>query len=241
MLKAIYRFERDKLLRSSKLIVPLLILIAYIGIAYSIAPLNILSSFSICSLVIFMLLISVGVMDDDLSYSMIEQTILVKIHKKALFYLGRAVLIGVVSMAFSLIAVLLPLLIHLWRGSELFSREIVISDVLSGLALFWLIGLCGGMIGLFANHRIISNRKTAILICIAFGLFTIIKGALVQQAQFLQYITWILPPIHDLSVAYCQDTYFRLGQTWVYFAWLMGYIGIEVFAYVKIMRRRGFE
>ncbi len=241
MLKAVYRYEMDKLLKSSKLIVPLLILVAYIGIAYSIAPLEILSSFSICSLVLFMLMISVGVMQDDVNDSMIEQTILVKLRRKELFYLGKVALIGVVSIVFSLVSVLLPLFIHVFRGSMLFSREIVISDVLSSFVLFWLFGFCGGMIGIFTNHRIIPNRKTAIMFCIAFGLLAIIKGAITERFEFLQYITWILPPVHDLSVAYCQNTYFRFSQTWIYFVWFTGYIGIEILAYVKIMRKRGFE
>lgn len=186
MLKAVYRYEKDKLLKSTKLIVPLLILFAYIGIAYSIAPLVILSSFSICSLVLFMLMISVGVMQDDISYSMVEQTILVKLRRKELFYLGKVALIAVVSIVFSLASVLLPLFIHVLRGSMLFSREIVISDILSGFVLFMLFGFCGGLIGLFTSHRIIPNRKTAIMLCIAFGLFAIIKGALTARFVFLQ-------------------------------------------------------
>ncbi len=241
MLKAVYRFERDKLLRSSRLIVPLLVLFAYIGIAYAVAPLNIMSSFSICSIVLFILMLSIGMMEDHIGYAMIEQTILVRLRRKGLFYLGKAALMAAVSLVFAALAVLAPVLIDLSRGGALFSRGIVVADVLSGFVLFALTGLCGGVTGLFAHHRIIANRKIAILVCIAFALLTVIKGAMNAQVEMLKYVTWILPPVHDLSVAYSKYEYFRFEATWSYFLWLAGYIGIEVLAYVAILRRRGVE
>ena len=241
MLKAIYGFEKDKLLKSSRLIVPLLILFAYIGIAYAIAPLNVLSSFSICSLVLFILMVSVGIMEDSAGYAMIEQTILVRLRRKSLFYLGKVVLMAAVSLVFAAIAILAPVLIDLTRGGTLFSRGLVAADVLSGFVLFWLMGLCGGITGLFAHHRIISNRKVAILLCIAFALLAVIKGAMNTQAEALKYVTWVLPPVHDISVAYSKSDYFQFGAMWGYFLWLAGYIGVEVLAYVAILRKRGVE
>ena len=93
MLKAVFLFEKDKLMRSAKMLVPFLLLIAYIGIAYAIAPLNILSSFSICAMVLFVLMLSIGIMYDDTSCRMIEQTIYVKLRRKEYLYLGRAALL----------------------------------------------------------------------------------------------------------------------------------------------------
>ncbi len=241
MLKAVYRFERDKLLRSSRLIVPLLILFAYIGIAYAVGPLNIRSSFGICAIVLFILMISIGMMEDNAAYAMIEQTILVRLRRKWLFYLGKAALMAAVSLVFAAVAVLAPVLIDLSRGGGLFSRGIMVSDVLSGFVLFALTGLCGGLTGLFVNHRIIANRNTAILLCIAFALLAVIKGAMTAQVDVLKYILWILPPVHDISVTYSKSDAFNFSATWGYFLWLAGYIGIEIFAYAAILRKRGVE
>ncbi len=241
MLKAVYRFERDKLLRSSRLIVPLLILFAYIGIAYAVGPQSILSSFSICSILLFILMASIGMMEDDAGYAMIEQTVLVRLRKKSLFYVGKAALMAAVSLVFAVVAVFAPVLIHFSKGGALFSRGIMISDVLSGFVLFALTGLCGGVTGLFVNHRIIANRKVAILACIAFALLAVIKGAMNTQVEALKYVTWILPPVHDLSVAYSKGDIFNFGATWGYFLWLAGYSGLEIIAYVAILRRRGVE
>ncbi len=241
MLKALCRFEMDKLLKSSRLVVPLLILFAYIGIAYAVGPLRVASSFGICSLVLFVLMVSIGVMEDGLGYAMIEQTMLVRLRNKSLFYLGKAALMAAVSLVFAAISVLAPVLIDLMNGGTLFSRGVVLSDILSGFVLFALSGMCGGVTGLFAHHRIIQNRKTAILLCIAFALLTIIKGAMNSQVQALVYVTWILPPVHDLSVSYSKGDFFNFGSTWMYFLWLAGYIAIQIVAYVAILRKRGVE
>lgn len=241
MLKAVYRFERDKLLRSSRLIVPLLILFAYIGIAYAVGPQAITSSFGICAILLFILMVSIGMMEDNAAYAMIEQTILVRLRRKWLFYLGKAALMAAVSLVFAAVSVIAPLLIDLSRGGGLFSRGVMASDVLSGFVLFALTGLCGGVTGLFVNHRIIANRNTAILLCIAFALLAVIKGAMTTQVDALKYVLWVLPPVHNISVTYSKSDTFNIGATWGYFLWLAGYIGIETAAYVAILRKRGVE
>lgn len=240
MLKAVCRFERDRMLRSSKLMVPLLLLIAYTGIAYSMAPLSIPGSFGICSLVVFMLALGVGVMCDDLHIPAIDGTIFVKMRRTWYFYLAKTLTLAWVSLLFSLISVFAPLLIHVFGGS-LFDRVVVFSDIYSGLALFWLVAMSGGMAGLFANYRIIRGRKAAIALAALFGVLAIVKGAINNAAEPLKFLTWILPPVYDISTAYGANKYFDPGGMWMYFAWLAVYVAIKIALYIRIMQKRGFE
>lgn len=240
-MRALYAFEKDKLLRSGRLIIPLLLFISYIGIAYAIGPLAILSSFSLCALVVFVLSLSIGVMTADLRYPMIEQAMLVKLSRRHLFFLSRAVLMAVLALVFALVAVFAPLLIHVCSGSALFKRPVALADVLSGLALFWLASYSGGLAGLFASPRLIRGRRTSLLLGAAFGVLTVVKGALVKKAAFLAWVLWVLPPVHDLTVAYSADSYFQFGAVWMYFLWMAAYAAIGTAAYVWIMTRRRFE
>jgi hypothetical protein len=240
-MRALYSFEKDKLLHSGRVIIPLLLLISYIGIAYAIGPLEILSSFSLCALVLFVLSLSVGVMTAGLSYPMIEQAMLVKLPRKHLFFFSRVLLMAALALVFGLVAVLGPLLIHVCSGSALFKRPVALADVLSGLVLFWLVSYSGGMAGLFASPRLIRSRRTSLLMGAAFGVLTVVKGALVKKATFLAYILWVLPPVHDLTVAYSADSYFHIGVAWPYFLWMVLYAAFETVAYVWIMTKRRFE
>ena len=239
-MKALFAFEKDILLRSGRLVVPALLLVAYIGIAYAIAPLDILSSFSIGALVVFVLSLSAGVMTAGLSYPMIEQSMLVKRKRKASFFLSRALLMAAFATAFALVSVAGPLLIHFASGAALFKRPVAVADALSGLALFWLASYSGSMAGLFTSARLIRGRRTAILLSVAFCVLSVVKGALVKKAAFLAYILWILPPVHDLTVAYSADSALDFGAVWPYLLWMLCYTAVQTAVYAMLMTRRRF-
>jgi hypothetical protein len=240
MLRAVFRFERDKIIRGSKLVVPLLLFVGYIGIAYSVGPLGILSSFGICCLVVFILALSIGVMYDDLSIPAIDETVYLRMRRKSYFYLGKVLVLAMISLVFSLLSVFVPLLLHVWMGSSLFNRDVLFSDIYSGLILIWLVAMSGGMAGLFANYRLMS-RKAAIAFGAVFGILTIVKGGMNHSIPLAVYITWILPPIYDISTAYSAGKYFSLSNTWTYFAWLTAYVAVEIVLYVRVMLKKGFE
>jgi|AGTN01.1.fsa_nt_gi hypothetical protein len=240
-MNALFRYEKDKLMHSGRFVLPLLVLFAYLGIAYVVAPLNILSSFSICSLVIFALMLSMGVVVGGLCEPMIEQTVYVKIRHKTSLYMSKVWLIVAVSLVFALISVLTPLLVHIFSGHGLFKREVAFSDIASGAALFWITGLSGGISGLFTGPGILPGRKSSIVLSVLFGLTALVKGSLIKGAAALQYVLWLLPPVFDLSVAYSAGTYFSLGGTWPLFLWLAAYTAVQTAAYVLIMRAKRFE
>ena len=241
MLSTLFRYEKDKLLHSGRFVLPLLLLFGYIGIAYAIAPLSILDSFSICTLVVFALMLAMGVMLGALSEPAIEQTMLVKLPRPYYLYLGKVLLAAAVSVVFALVAALGPLLQHVLGGFNLFTRPVVFSDIASGIVLFWLTGLSGGILGLLANPRILPGRTSAVLLSTLIGLLTIVKGALVRAISVLQYVLWLLPPVYDASVAYSAENYFSLSNTWPLLLWLAAYIIAEIAAYVLVMRARRFE
>lgn len=241
MLKALYRYEKDKLLHSGKFVLPLLLLFGYIAIAYAVGPLNILDSFSICALVVFVLMLAMGAMLTALSEPMIEQTMLVKLPRKSYLHLGKVLVIATAAIVFALIAALGPLLLHVLAGSRLFSRAVVFSDIASGIALFFLMGLCGGTLGLLENPRILPGRKTAVLLGALAGLLAIIKGALIRALGALKFVLWLLPPVYDASVAYSAQYYFSFADTWPSLLWLAAYTAAEIVAYTLIMRLKRFE
>ena len=240
-MKAIFAFEKDMLLRSGRLVVPALLLVAYIGIAYAIAPLDIHSSFSIGALVVFVLSLSAGVMAAGLSCPMIEQAMLVKLTRKAPFFISRVLLMAALAAAFALVSVAGPLLIHYSSGAALFKQPVTAADVLFGLALFWLASYCGGMAGLFTSSRLIRGRRMAILLSVAFCVLAVVKGVLVKKAAFLAFILWILPPVHDLTVAYSANSASDFNNIIPSFLWMLLYAAVQTAVYVVLMTRRRFE
>lgn len=240
MLKYIFRFEKEKYLHSGKIILPLILLCGYLGFAYSISPQKILDSFSLNALIIFLLMLAVGVMYDSANSPMIEMSIIVKLKRKELLHLGKAMVIAYVSLMFTLISLTIPVLSHIANHMALFDRQIVLTDILSGAILFFLVSMCGGMLGLFANHRILNNRGVIVGLSAMAGLASITKVSLNQDFFLTKFITWILPPVNDISIAYCSGLYFSLQNTAVYFLWLLLYTAALLVTYVKVMVHLGY-
>lgn len=69
----------------------------------------------------------------------------------------------------------------------------------------------------------------------------ILKGPIGEEFPPTRLLTWILPPVYDLSVNYCKEDYFSLSANGIYFLWLAGYTGIEIFFYIWMMKRKKFE
>jgi hypothetical protein len=241
VLKSIISYERDKIFHSSKLIIPILVLIVFFGVAYAYAPVNILNSFSFSSLVVYFFMLSIGVMNDDLSYPMIDQSIIVKMKHRSYFYVGKVFLIILIGFALSLISVGIPLLINAAINNTLFIRGVVLSDVISGVVLFWLIGISGGVSGLYANNRIYSNRKVAVTLSVLFGVYVVIEGPVIAQLPMLGFFRWLFPPVYELSAVYSKTSFFDINNSLFIFLWLVAYIIIEIVFYVIIMMKRKFE
>lgn len=241
MIRAVISYEAQKILHSSRLIIPLLVLFIYFGVAYSTAPLDILKSYSLCSLVVYLFMLCAGVVNEDMSYPVIEQTILVKMGRRSQFYIGKAAVICIISFLVSLVSVFVPVLLNVAQNNHLFTRSFAASDIISGIMLFWLIGMSGGISGLYANGRIISNRKIAVVLSALFGVLVIIKGPVIKALPEAGYIAWVLPPVHDISTAYSKAQYFSLNDTLIYFMWLAVYIIIQTAAYAGIMIKRKYE
>jgi hypothetical protein len=222
-------------------VLPALLLLCYIGAGYAIAPLNILSSFSICALVVFALMLSMGVMLGALSEPMVEQTMLVKLRRPSMLYMGKALLLTAVALVFALITAFLPLLLHVLGGSHLFYRPVVFSDIVSGIMLFFLCGLSGGALGLLVSPRLVPSRKAAVLLSALIGLIAVAKGALIHALPVLKYPLVLLPPIYDACAAAGAEPYFSLGHAWPAFLWLTAYAAAEIAAYVLAMRAKRFE
>lgn len=237
----IFRYEREKYKHSSRMILPAILLFFYLGFAYSMAPQYVLDSFSICSLVVFLLMLAMGIMYEDISFPMIDQTVFIKTEKKELLFAGRCLLVAYVSLETAAVSTLYPLLCDLVNKKGLFMRHLTAVDIVSAFFLFWLIGLSGGITGLFANRRIFQKRETALILSVLTGLIIVLKGAVGEKFAAVRLVTWILPPVYDLSVNYCAEEYFDISRLWIYFLWMAAYIVLEIWIYIKIMVWKKFE
>ena len=237
----IFRYEREKYKHSSRMILPAILLFFYLGFAYSMAPQYVLDSFSICSLVVFLLMLAMGVMYEDIIFPMIDQTVFIKTEEKGLLFGGRCLRVAYISLETAAVSAVYPFLCDLVNKKGLFMRPLTAADIISAFFLFWIIGISGGITGLFANRRIFHKRETALILSVLMGLIIVLKGAVGEKFAAVRLVTWVLPPVYDLSVNYCAEEYFHFSRLWIYFFWMAAYTVLETWIYIKIMVRKKFE
>ena len=237
----ICKYETEKLLKSRKWMVPAILFIMYLGMSYSVGPLDILSSFGICSLVVFIGILAVFFMCNDLSYQAMDQTVFIRVSSKKSFYIGKVLLVGKVSMIAAAISILVPIIQYVVNGKDFFTTAFTVEKGISGFVLFFLSGFCGGMTALLLNDRLVLKKEASIALCIFAALLTIIKGGLHEKFPVTKLVRWVLPPLYDLSFAYSHGNDFLFRDTGIYFLWMFCYLIIQIFIYVWIMDKKRFE
>lgn len=235
------KYETEKLLKSRKWLVPAIIFIMYLGMWYSAGPLDILSSFGICSLVIYVGVATVFFMYNGIHFQAMDQTVFTRISGKKGFYMGKVLLVGKVSIIGAVISVLAPVMQYVINGRNFFTTPLTMEKIISGFVLCFLSGFCGGMTALLLNDRLISKKEASIVLCILVVLLTIIKGGLHEKFPVTRLITWVLPPLYDLSSAYSHGKAFSFGNTGIYFLWVCFYLALQVLIYVWSMDRKRWE
>jgi len=241
MIKGLYKYELSNYLLSGKEIAPLLAFIGWIGIAYTIGPIKILKSFGLSSLVIFLIMLIISIGYANIGNHMIEQSFYVKLKNKRNMYLSKVLVILTLSFAISVLGILLPMLIDITSKVALFSRTPTILDLSAGFLLLFTASFSGGIIGLFLNKRVIKQHRVTIILSVFIGLLTILRGTLNEDFFFLRFITWILPPVYELSSHFCNIEYFHVNDAFLYFIWMILYTLAAIFFYVKLMLHKDFD
>lgn len=193
------------------------------------------------SLVVFLLMLAMGVMYEDIIFPMIDQTVFIKTEEKGLLFGGRCLLVAYISLETAAVSAVYPFLCDLVNKKGLLMRPLTAADIISAFFLFWIIGISGGITGLFANRRIFHKRETALILSVLMGLIIVLKGAVGEKFAVVRLVTWVLPPVYDLSVNYCAEEYFHFSRLWIYFFWMAAYTVLETWIYIKIMVRKKFE
>lgn len=234
MLRALLSYEADKVRHGKKLIIPIIILAAFLYFNYSIKPLEVLPSFSTTSMILFAVMVALGVMYNDIDYSMIENSMLVSVRKSKMLYLGKVLTMSCIGIMASVICIMYPVLVSLLNGGTLFTRTLSVSDIVSGIVLCSLCAITGGCFGLIANRRIFHKREIIIGTALLFVIFTAAKKA-IMTGPVMQVIYVVIPPIYNMGEVYSRNEYVDILALSPYIAWGLLYITAESVIYVVTM------
>lgn len=120
-------------------------------------------------------------------------------------------------------SLVMPVLINMINGYDLFVRGLTFSDVGNAFLFQYGCGFAGAALGNLLHPRVMKNRNVAIILTVVFAILSVIQKPVIEVLPILKGILWILPPAMLPATHYGNGEYFQWGQTFLIFVVLMLY------------------
>ena len=232
IMNELVRYQYRQYVLSAKYVVPLIGLFAVFQFMYSFPPAEIVSSFAIMGLVLFVIMVWVGMTCQEIEPEVSEQIIILRMKSERKYYIGPVLCSGVLSGVVTLLSIGFPVVVHYLQGKMLFARDILVSDIIGGILLMFACSFVGSMVGGIFSSRIIRKREGGIVLTIFCALVSVTRIGIVENVPISKYILWIVPPVADVVGWFTREEYYDMRKIIGAFFLLMGY-GI-VLAVVKV-------
>ena len=237
MLKELMNLSNRNFIKSNRLIIPIIAIFSFIGIAYSVGPQKILPSLMIQAIFVFFLMVIIAVSYCDVENEVLQQILSLKLRpdKKYYLYISKILVLAKILLVISLIQAAYPILRYYLRFNTLFDRRPVLSDGILSFLVAFLFGYLGMMIGLILNPQRIRERKLQISVVILVAILAIVQINIAEDITVLRYVLWILPPLGKISNVINNHEYFTIDSIWVLLQGLAYCVIYTVFYLVEML------
>ena len=226
------RYQYKQYVLSAKYVAPLIGLFIVFQFMYSLPPAEIVSSFAIMGLMLFVIMVWVGMTCQEIEPEVSEQIIILRMQSERKYYIGQVLFSGVLSAVVTLLSLCFPVAAHYVQRKMLFARGILVSDIMGGILLMFACSFVGSMAGGIFSPKIIRKRAVGTVLTIFCALASVTRIGIVVEAPISKYILWIVPPVSDVVGWFTREECFEMAKVIGAFFLLMGY-GI-VLAGIKV-------
>ena len=219
------RLEMVIYLKTGKVILPALALLAYLLAFYSVGPVGFVSSGVLNALALALIFIWAGISFSRSEEPVISQLIQLKLGRHCRQVASRALLLLAAGAAATTLSAAWPLLKNAASGGRFYIDAPDAADIGGMLALFFSVSVMGGAYGSLFHPRIIRDTRAALLLALTGCLLGIFSGAITDRVPVFAYAAPLLPPIYSLISRFDEAPAFEpaaLKQTitecWLYAA-----------------------
>lgn len=234
------RYQYRQYMLSGKYILPLITLLAVIFVMYTVMPVGVVSSFSMMSLFLFLIMVWVGAVSQEIEPEVSEQIIILRLQSERIYYISQILFMGMVSAVATGISIGVPMVNHMLHGGRVFGRGILLFDVIGGFLLMCVCSFNGAMVGGIFHPRIVRDRKIGMGATFFLALLAIVRIAVIHRFPVSKFVLWLVPPVSDVVSRFSNQEYFNMGKIMIAFGVLMGYGVIMAVLRVELLRIRKF-
>lgn len=234
------RYQYIQYMMSAKWVMPLIVLLGTLSMMYSMAPVEIVDSFSVTGIFLFVIMVWIGKTIQEVEPEVSEQVMILRLKSDRKYYLCQIMFMMCICAAVTGISIVVPVFIHILSGNVLLSRQLIWSDFVGGGLLMLACSFTGGMAGELFHIRIIRNRNVGIGLTFLIALLAVCRNGVIAKFAALKYILWIIPPISDVVSWFTNESYFNMGEVMRGFVLLLIYGGVMAVMKVELLRRVKF-
>lgn len=236
----VIQYQHKQFAMSSKWIMPFIALIAFTATIYSVAPVRIVSSFSITGLFLFLIMVWIGVMSQELEPEVSEQIMILRLKSDKKYYLCHVLFLVMLSGVVTIGMLVLPIAMNLLRRNELFDRSLCWSDIIGGAFLMFSCAVLGSVTGELFHVRITKNYTVTVGATFFVTLLTVVHSGVIAEYPALKFLLWVIPPVSDVVSWFSNEMYFDLGKVVGAFSLLMCYTLIFIVIKIGLLCRKKF-
>lgn len=233
-----YRFKQY--IKTSKVAMPLLVLVAVQYVLYSMIPVGVVESFVLSSIYVFLIMVWVSLGVSDLEDPVSEQIIILRIQSEGKFYFSQILFLAALSAAAAFLAVLAPMFLNLVNHNQVFTRSLTLSDIICSYLLLWASAFLGSSLGDFFPARIMKDRKSAILLTLLITIISVAKGSILDTLPLPAILLCFIPPMSEVFTIFGLDEYFQIGKVVLGVVVLFGYGCVMAVIKVRLLMRNKF-
>ena len=97
MINEFVKYQYKQYVLSAKWVIPFIVLLAVFSVMYSILPIDVVSNFSIMSLVLFLIMVGIGMTCQGIEPEVSEQIIILRMQSERKYYIGQMLFLWTLS------------------------------------------------------------------------------------------------------------------------------------------------
>lgn len=226
--------------KSNKFIMPLLAWMICMYTFYSTKPISVVSSFGVSMGALFYIMVWIGLSYTEIDDPVSEQLLIFKVGSENIYNISKIMVVVFIGIVMSLIGVIIPVIINTINNFQLYTRGLTIADVGVAFLLHSFVGLLGAATGNLLHPRIMKDRKMAVILTFTIALMSMVKGPMNIKIPSTRFITWVFPPLYDITEYFNGDEYFLMYDVGSAILSISVYSIILIFVQLYFLKRNKF-